>query len=88
MLALDTTTERIESKGGLILAGKLADFMGLKRITSPAIKNCGKVLTQLFGALVQGAPDFETVRPFRESELTKQALGLDTALAAETVRSV
>jgi hypothetical protein len=86
MLDIDTTPERIESKGGLILAGKLADFMGLKGIVSPVIKNCGKVLTQIFGVLVQGTPDFEAVRPFRESELVKQALGLDTALAADTVR--
>jgi hypothetical protein len=86
MLDIDTTKERIESKGGLILAGKLAEFMGLKEIVSPVIRNCGKVLTQLFGALVQGTPDFEAVKPFRESELAKQAFGLDTALAAETVR--
>jgi hypothetical protein len=86
MLNIDTTKERIESKGGLILAGKLAEIMGLKEIVSPVIRNCGKVLTQLFGALVQGTPDFEAVKPFRESELVKQAFGLDTALAAETVR--
>jgi hypothetical protein len=86
MLDIDTTSERIESNGGMILAGKLAALMGIKGIISPVIKQCGKVLTQLFGALVQGEPDFEEERPFRESELIKQALGLDTVLAAETVR--
>jgi hypothetical protein len=75
MLDIDTLKERIESKGGLILVGKLADLMGFKGIVSPVIKNCGKVLTQLFGALVQGVPDFEAVRLFRESELTKLAEG-------------
>jgi hypothetical protein len=86
MLDIDTPKERIESKGGLILAGKLADLMRIKGVVSPVTKNCGKVLTQLFGALVQRVPDFEAVRPFRESELTKQALGLDTAVAAGTIR--
>jgi hypothetical protein len=31
----------------------------------------------LFEALVQGTPDFETVRPFRESEPAKQAKGCE-----------
>jgi hypothetical protein len=38
----------------------------------------------LFGTLVKGEPDFEAVRPFWESELIQQALGLEGA--AETVR--
>ena len=86
MLEIDITKERIESKGGLILAGKLAEIMGLQRIVSPANKNCGKVLTQIYGVLVQGESGFEAGRSFRDSELVKQALGLNTALAAETVR--
>jgi hypothetical protein len=86
MLDIDTTKERIESKGGLILAGKLAGLMGLKDIISPVIKNCGKVLTELFGVLVQGEPDFEAARPFRESCLVQEAFGLDSGLAVETVR--
>jgi hypothetical protein len=86
MLSIDTTTERIESKGGLILAGKLAQFMGIKNIVSPVLKNSGTVLTQLFAALVQGESDFEAERPFRDSELVHHAFGLDTALAADTVR--
>ena len=86
MLEIDITKERIESKGGLILAGKLAEIMGLQRIVSPANKNCGKVLTRIYGVLVQGESDFEAGRSFRDSELVKQALGLNTALAAETVR--
>jgi hypothetical protein len=86
MLSVDTTKEQIESKGGLILAGKLAELMGIRRIISPAVKRCGKVLTRLFGVLVQGEPDFEAVKPFRESRLIQEARGLDTALSAETVR--
>jgi hypothetical protein len=71
----------------LILTGKLAEFMGIKGIVSPVVKQCGKVLSQLFGVLVQGDPDFEAVRPFRESELIRQALGLDTAVfAVESLR--
>jgi hypothetical protein len=86
MLDIDTTKEQIEGKGGLILAGKLAELMGIKGIASPIIQRCREVLTQLFGALVQGEPGFEAIRPFRESELIQKALGLDTALSAETVR--
>ena len=86
MLDIDTTSEQIESKGGLILAGKLAGLMGLKDIVSPTIKSCGKVLTELFAVLVQGESDFEAIKPFRNSELVQQAFGLDSALSAETVR--
>jgi hypothetical protein len=88
MLDIDTTGERIESKGGLILAGKAAEVMRLAGIISPVTKKCGKVITRLFGALVQGESDFEAVRPFRESELIQQSFGLDTAFSAETVRHI
>jgi hypothetical protein len=37
-------------------------------------------------SLGPGASDFEEERPFRESELIQQALGLDRVLAAKTVR--
>jgi hypothetical protein len=70
----------------MIPAGKPAGLMVIKKILSPVVKQCGKVLTQLFGVLVQGEPDFEEERPFRESELIKQALELEGALVAETVR--
>jgi hypothetical protein len=86
VLAIDTTKERIESKGGLILAGKLAGLMGLMNIVSPVIKSCGKVLTELFAALVQGESDFGAIKPLRNSELVQQAFGLDSALSENTVR--
>jgi hypothetical protein len=86
MLDIDTTSERIESKGGLILAGTLAGLMGLMNIVSPVVKSCGKALTELFAALAQGASDFEAIKPFRDSELAQKAFGLDSALSADTVR--
>jgi hypothetical protein len=60
--------------------------MGLLNIVSPAVKSCGKVLTELFAALVQGESGFEAIKPFRDSELAHRAFGLDRALSADTVR--
>jgi insertion element IS1 protein InsB len=48
--------------------------MGIKGIVTPIIRRCGEVLTQLFGALVQGEPNFEAVRPFRESERMTESI--------------
>jgi hypothetical protein len=64
----------------------MAEVMGLAGIISPVVRKCGKVIMHLFGALVQGESDFEAVRPFRESELIQQSLGLGAAFSAETVR--
>jgi hypothetical protein len=51
---VELTTEHIESKGGLLLAGRLAAYMGLPKIQSALKKNAGADLTHLFALLSQG----------------------------------
>ena len=49
MIKIESTTETIESKGGLILAGKIAKKAGLARIKSALANNAGAVIVSLFG---------------------------------------
>ena len=76
MIKIQTTTETIESKGGLLLAGKVAKFAGIKAITSIAKKKAGDVITCLFGIMVEGKTDFESIGEKRENLLFKEAFGL------------
>jgi hypothetical protein len=85
-IKVDTTTEHIESKGGLLLAGQLAAKMGIPEIESKSQKDAGKILMHFLGMLVQGKSDFEAIKEFRDNEFFKEAMGLDRVLSADTVR--
>ena len=86
VIKIETTTEIIESKGGLLLAGKVARFSGLRTIKSFAKKKAGDVITCLFGIMVEGKTDFESIGEKRENLLFKEAFGLPFVFAKETVR--
>ena len=86
MIKIKTTTENIESKGGLLLAGKIALIAGLINIHSPAMKKAGNIITSLFGLMVEGKSDFESMAEKRWNVFFKNALGLDIVYAKETVR--
>ena len=86
MIKIQTTTETIESKGGLILAGKVAQKAGLTSIQSASVKSAGTIITSLFGLMVEGKSDFESMGEKRGSLFFKEALGLPTVYAKETVR--
>ncbi|MDR0447671.1 MAG: IS1380 family transposase [Treponema sp.] len=86
MIKIQTTTESIESKGGLILAGKVAVKSGLKDIKSLIVTNAGTIITSLFGLMVEGRSDFESMGEKRGSLFFKEALGLAHVYAKETVR--
>ena len=86
MIKIETTTETIESKGGLLLAGKIAMNAGLKNISSIAMKKAGEIVTSLFGLMVEGKTDFESMGEKRKSLFFKEALGLTYVYAKETVR--
>ena len=77
MIKIQTTTETIESKGGLILAGKAAKKAGLGAIQSTAVKTTGAIITSLFGLMAEGKSDFESMKEKRESLFFKEALGLE-----------
>src|SRR5215469_3361068 len=86
MIKIQSTTETIESKGGLILAGLIARKAGLTRIRSALVKNAGAIIGILFGLLVEGKKDFESAGEKRGSLFFQQALGLPFVYAKETVR--
>jgi len=86
VIKINTTTETIESKGGLLLAGKIAEKAGLKDISSAAMKNAGNIITSLFALMVEGKTDFESMNEKRGSVFFKEALGLNFVYAKETVR--
>jgi hypothetical protein len=86
VITIDTTTERIESKGGLLLAGKLAIKAGLHKIHSAAVKNAAAIIISLYGLMMEGKTDFESMKEKRGSLFFKEALSLPYVYAKETVR--
>jgi len=86
VIKIKTTTETIESKGGLILAGKVAKKAGLQGIKSPSVKTAGAIITSLFALMTEGKSDFESMGEKRGSLFFKEALGLEHVYAKETVR--
>jgi hypothetical protein len=86
VIKIQTTTETIESKGGLILAGKIAMKAGLAAVESTFVKNAGIILTTLYGLMVEGKNDFESIGEKRGSLFFQEALGLPFVYAKETVR--
>jgi hypothetical protein len=86
VIKIETTTETIESKGGLILAGKIAKKAGLGAIKSLIVKNAGIIIASIFGLMVEGKSDFESMGEKRGSLFFKEALGLPYVYAKETVR--
>ena len=86
MIKIQTTTEIIESQGGLILAGKVAKKAGLGAIKSSSVKSAGAIIASLFGLMVEGKSDFESMGEKRKSLFFKEALELPFVYAKETVR--
>jgi hypothetical protein len=86
MINIETTKERIESQGGLILLGKLAEQMRLHEVKSWEKKPTGAIITQLFGMFAQGETSFEASRQFCGNDFAKEALGLFKIYCPETVR--
>ena len=86
MIKIKTTTETIESQGGLILAGIIAKKAGLGGVTSTPVKTAGAIITSLFGLMTEGKSNFESIGKKRGSLFFKEALGLKYVYAKETVR--
>ena len=86
MIKIDTTTEIIESKGGLLLAGQIATLAGLGKIQSAVMEQAGNIITSIFGLMTEGKTDFESMGDKRGSLFFKESLGLGFVYAKETVR--
>jgi hypothetical protein len=86
VIRIKTTKETIESKGGLILAGKIAIKSGIAKIKSSFVKQAASVIISLYGIMLEGKKDFESIGEKRSSLFFKKAFGLDYVYAKETVR--
>jgi hypothetical protein len=86
MIAIKTTTERIESKGGLYLAGTIAKKIGLNGITSGVLPNAASVVSSLFAGMVQGHTGFEGVKAGYNDNFYSDSFGLAFNYSADTVR--
>ena len=76
----------IESKGGLILAGKIAVKAGLGKIRSTLVKQAANVIISLYGIMIEGKHCFEHIGEKRGSLFFQEAPGLPQVYAKETVR--
>jgi hypothetical protein len=85
MIHIQTTTERLENIGGLLIASQIGRAIGLSDLICkrPTIQSA---ITSLFGLLVQGRSAFEDITLFRQSDLFRDALGLPQVYAPETIR--
>ena len=86
MIQIQSTTESIESKGGLILAGKIAMKAGLGNIKSAYAKQAANIIISLYGIMIEGKHDYESIGAQRGNEFFQEALGLHSIYAKETVR--
>jgi len=85
-IEIQDTTERIESTGGLLLAGKIIRRIGLTTLKHGIIGNGRDVIISIFGLLVQGRTKYEDMNLFRGNEFFRNAFGLHSTYAVETIR--
>ena len=86
MIVIKTTTEKIESKGGLYLAGTIAKKIGLTGITSGVLPNAASVISSLFAGMIQGHTGFENVNSGYKENFYSDSFGLAFNYSADTVR--
>ena len=83
---IKTTTDRIESTAGILLAGKIFHSIEkslLKEYIEPLYI---PALKSMFGLLVQGRTSYEEINLFRNSSLFKESFNLEYVPAKETLR--
>lgn len=82
---IQSTTEKLESVAGLVLAGEIARSCGLQNILEKE-KSLTNALVSMFGLLVQGRSTFEEIDLFRRNSFFKTAFDLSFVPAQETLR--
>jgi hypothetical protein len=83
---IETTTERLESNGRLVLAGKIAQKIGLTAVSTAVLACAGTIIATLYALLVQGNRAFEDTSVLRGNRFFLGSLGLKTNYAKETIR--
>ncbi len=85
---IDSTTDNVQSTGGIALAGKISEKIGFNFSDN---ESCSKlshpeILRIMYGLFVQGRNSFEEIKLFRSDPFFKQAFDLKYVPAAETLR--
>lgn len=85
---IDSTTEHIQSTGGIALAGKIAEKIGFNFPDNESKHQLvhPEIIRTIYGLFIQGRSSFEEITLFRYDPFFKQAFGLAYVPAAETVR--
>jgi len=84
-MTIKHTTEQIENKAGVALAGELFSMMGIKKIASEKCGKAGETLASMMGTIVQGNSTYESLK-YNRDEFFRQALGVGRTFSPETVR--
>ena len=86
-MKIDTTTEILTGTGGIVLAGKIFDDIGLDLESDKVLTSSEKrVIKTIAGLFVQGRNGYAEVEMVRNDPVFQQALGFKQVYAPETVR--
>ena len=85
---IDSTTEQVQSTGGIALAGKISEKIGFNFPDDKSKKQLvhPEMLRVMYGLFVQGRSSFEEIKLFRYDPFFKTAFDLAYVPAAETLR--
>lgn len=85
---IDSTTEQIQSTGGIALAAKISEKIGFNFSDDKSKRELvhPEILRIMYGLMVQGRNSFEEIKLFRSDPFFKQAFDLAYVPAAETLR--
>jgi hypothetical protein len=74
--------------GGLVLAGKIAQKIGLTAVTSTVLAGAGTIIASPYAIMVQGNSAFEDTSVLRGNRFFLESLGLKASHAKETMRTL
>jgi len=85
---INSTTEQIQSTGGIALAAKISEKIGFNFSDSESKRQLvhPEILRVMYGLFVQGRNSFEEIKLFRFDPFFKKAFDLKYVPAAETLR--
>jgi len=85
---IDSTTEQVQSTGGIALAAKISEKIGFNFSDNNSRNQLvhPEILKVMYGLFVQGRTSFEEIKLFRSDPFFKQAFDLKYVPAAETLR--
>jgi hypothetical protein len=83
---IDTTTEKLNSIGGMALVGKILEKIGFCNQTQKPNPRYPHILKAIIGLFTQGRTRFEEIDLVREDSFFRESLDLDYVPAKETTR--